>query len=72
MTGRRSHGRLSALNGVVHQGTPALPNGLRRWHGVTSWSPGRYVHGRIELGQSQAAFAAMAERMRGSFATLDR
>ena len=22
MTGRRSHGRLSALNGVVHQGTP--------------------------------------------------
>ena len=21
MTGRRSHGRLSALNGVVHQGT---------------------------------------------------
>ena len=24
MTGRRSHGRLSALNGVVHQGTTAL------------------------------------------------
>ena len=24
MTGRRSHGRLSALNGVVHQGNPAL------------------------------------------------
>ena len=24
MTGRRSHGRLSALNGVVHQGTVAL------------------------------------------------
>ena len=23
MTGRRSHGRLSALNGVVHQGTKA-------------------------------------------------
>ena len=22
MTGRRSHGRLSALNGVVHQGSP--------------------------------------------------
>ena len=22
MTGRRSHGRLSALNGVVHQGRP--------------------------------------------------
>ena len=22
MTGRRSHGRLSALNGVVHQGKP--------------------------------------------------
>ena len=25
MTGRRSHGRLSALNGVVHQGSPG-PN----------------------------------------------
>ena len=25
MTGRRSHGRLSALNGVVHQGTEAAP-----------------------------------------------
>ena len=24
MTGRRSHGRLSALNGVVHQGSPSL------------------------------------------------
>ena len=24
MTGRRSHGRLSALNGVVHQGTAPL------------------------------------------------
>ena len=24
MTGRRSHGRLSALNGVVHQGIDAL------------------------------------------------
>ena len=24
MTGRRSHGRLSALNGVVHQGTDGL------------------------------------------------
>ena len=30
MTGRRSHGRLSALNGVVHQGrVKAL--GRRRW-----------------------------------------
>ena len=28
MTGRRSHGRLSALNGVVHQGIPALGGGL--------------------------------------------
>ena len=27
MTGRRSHGRLSALNGVVHQGSSAL-NGV--------------------------------------------
>ena len=27
MTGRRSHGRLSALNGVVHQGTPSSVHG---------------------------------------------
>ena len=27
MTGRRSHGRLSALNGVVHQGRDALDFG---------------------------------------------
>ncbi len=26
MTGRRSHGRLSALNGVVHQGSVELVN----------------------------------------------
>ena len=35
MTGRRSHGRLSALNGVVHQGrtTPAQAAGVtdRLW-----------------------------------------
>ena len=45
MTGRRSHGRLSALNGVVHQGTGA-PQRLRsepgdaqvtlRWDAPTS------------------------------------
>ena len=28
MTGRRSHGRLSALNGVVHQGSPAPALGV--------------------------------------------
>ena len=35
MTGRRSHGRLSALNGVVHQGTlPRSPQGsLPAWVG---------------------------------------
>ena len=27
MTGRRSHGRLSALNGVVHQGTSVTEQG---------------------------------------------
>ena len=32
MTGRRSHGRLSALNGVVHQGTAAPGAGTER-HG---------------------------------------
>ena len=30
MTGRRSHGRLSALNGVVHQGRQALLFGQAR------------------------------------------
>ena len=29
MTGRRSHGRLSALNGVVHQGIGLLEMGVR-------------------------------------------
>ena len=29
MTGRRSHGRLSALNGVVHQGTYSIDLRLR-------------------------------------------
>ena len=28
MTGRRSHGRLSALNGVVHQGSDAHERAL--------------------------------------------
>ena len=32
MTGRRSHGRLSALNGVVHQGTCRSPSGDRCSH----------------------------------------
>ena len=36
MTGRRSHGRLSALNGVVHQGTSAT---RRRWSRSRSISP---------------------------------
>ena len=30
MTGRRSHGRLSALNGVVHQGSAGLARAVRR------------------------------------------
>ena len=30
MTGRRSHGRLSALNGVMHQGTQEVPDTLLR------------------------------------------
>ena len=35
MTGRRSHGRLSALNGVVHQGTsPAHAQRFLHVHGV--------------------------------------
>ena len=29
MTGRRSHGRLSALNGVVHQGNDEVQAGAR-------------------------------------------
>ena len=39
MTGRRSHGRLSALNGVVHQGT-ATPQHAGEWslQGVTGVS----------------------------------
>ena len=61
MTGRRSHGRLSALNGVVHQGTditrlrPARPGSvpassprgmiLSRLRGIA------YSHMRLRQGQ---------------------
>ena len=31
MTGRRSHGRLSALNGVVHQGSSLTETRVRDW-----------------------------------------
>ena len=58
MTGRRSHGRLSALNGVVHQGTQAqqvpqfeydktwpkpLPNRMKVGH-VAGVAVDRYDH----------------------------
>ena len=32
MTGRRSHGRLSALNGVVHQGSAKTQFRSTRWN----------------------------------------
>ena len=37
MTGRRSHGRLSALNGVVHQGTTG--KNVLRFEQLTETSP---------------------------------
>ena len=40
MTGRRSHGRLSALNGVVHQGNP--------WGVWRNWVPREF---ELELEQ---------------------
>ena len=49
MTGRRSHGRLSALNGVVHQGTShvAIASGVN--HRVTSprWTSARSYAGQF-------------------------
>ena len=37
MTGRRSHGRLSALNGVVHQGRSKAPGATAlAWHGPST------------------------------------
>ena len=41
MTGRRSHGRLSALNGVVHQGKRSPPSGPQ----VTEPRPEQPVNG---------------------------
>ena len=38
MTGRRSHGRLSALNGVVHQGTLSLQRTLEIGSYQTAWA----------------------------------
>ena len=44
MTGRRSHGRLSALNGVVHQGSldPKTPIVFQCHHGVRSQQAAEY------------------------------
>ena len=54
MTGRRSHGRLSALNGVVHQGTPTL-----------NAYPERFVRtGAIHL--AHAAFADLGSDVVGA------
>ena len=50
MTGRRSHGRLSALNGVVHQGTgfvETAPKGAER--------PQVARHGRVVAPKGAAA-----------------
>ena len=38
MTGRRSHGRLSALNGVVHQGSVHVDIRARRKGRLVAWS----------------------------------
>ena len=43
MTGRRSHGRLSALNGVVHQGN-VRTLGRRRW----KKEAGYHLQARVE------------------------
>ena len=40
MTGRRSHGRLSALNGVVHQGSAAVGRGHRGARATAATPPG--------------------------------
>ena len=38
MTGRRSHGRLSALNGVVHQGN-VRPDAVKMSLSAKDWQP---------------------------------
>ena len=62
MTGRRSHGRLSALNGVVHQGSGAV----ERWNRTLKEQAihEQAIHGRIfqNLEAVRAAVADFVER----------
>ena len=63
MTGRRSHGRLSALNGVVHQGIeePETNGVAERWNRTLKEQA---IHGRIfqNLAAVRAAVADFVER----------
>ena len=72
MTGRRSHGRLSALNGVVHQGSPSLlpvacrTAGVSRSSAITAPSslmtPSDFSQRRIGLGCRLVPPVAVAVR----------
>ena len=73
MTGRRSHGRLSALNGVVHQGTRTQ---------FFWWKPGRYeiifrpaAQKGFSIKQPRYSFELMpgdVDRLRQNLASLRR
>ena len=52
MTGRRSHGRLSALNGVVHQGS-------------SEWLAELKVNGEIFSGKGGSAAVALQDLQTG-------
>ena len=53
MTGRRSHGRLSALNGVVHQGNRKKPSAWRKGNRKT-----RRSVNAVSIAQSENVFGA--------------
>ena len=74
MTGRRSHGRLSALNGVVHQGKPDPVAVLVRYHtpnvyrAVVAWyyvAPGVavFLAGQFLISSARIWFARMGVRV---------
>ena len=54
MTGRRSHGRLSALNGVVHQGNDAMVEAYLKVSRAVFERSGHLAHYGMMMGSARA------------------